>query len=88
MIRLRGVTKCYGSFEAVKRLDLDIHRGELFGLLGPNGAGKTTTMRMIAGILAPTSGTIEVGGVDILHRPMEAKARLGYIPDRPFVSRS
>ena len=85
MIRLRGVTKRYGSFEAVRHLDLDIHRGELFGLLGPNGAGKTTTMRMIAGILAPTSGTIEIGGVDILRRPMEAKARLGFIPDRPFV---
>ena len=60
-------------------------RGELFGLLGPNGAGKTTTIRMIAGILRPTSGTVTIGGIDIQARPLEAKARLGYIPDRPFV---
>ncbi len=85
MIRLRGVTKRYGSFEAVHGIDLDIEPGELFGLLGPNGAGKTTTMRMIAGILAPTGGTIEVGGEDILRHPMRAKAKLGFIPDRPFV---
>ncbi|HET9134213.1 MAG TPA: ABC transporter ATP-binding protein [Gemmatimonadales bacterium] len=85
MIRLRGVQKRYGRFEAVKSLDLEIPRGELFGFLGPNGAGKTTTMRMIAGILAPTAGTIEVGGVDIVADPMRAKAKLGFIPDRPFV---
>ncbi|HQW66494.1 MAG: ABC transporter ATP-binding protein [Gemmatimonadales bacterium] len=85
MIRLRDVTKRYGKFEAVRGIDLDIGRGELFGLLGPNGAGKTTTMRMIAGILAPSSGTIEVGGEDIIRHPMRAKARLGFIPDRPYV---
>jgi ABC-2 type transport system ATP-binding protein len=59
--------------------------GELFGFLGPNGAGKTTTFRMIAGILRPTSGTIEIGGIDINRHPLAAKARLGFIPDRPFV---
>jgi ABC-2 type transport system ATP-binding protein len=85
VIRLRGVQKRYGRFEAVKSLDLEIPRGELFGFLGPNGAGKTTTMRMIAGILAPTAGTIEVGGIDIVAEPMRAKAKLGFIPDRPFV---
>jgi len=85
MIRLRDVTKRYGKFEAVRGINLDIGRGELFGLLGPNGAGKTTTMRMIAGILAPSSGTIEVGGEDIIRHPMRAKARLGFIPDRPYV---
>jgi ABC-2 type transport system ATP-binding protein len=57
----------------------------LFGFLGPNGAGKTTTLRMIAGILAPTSGKIEIGGIDITRDPLAAKAKLGYIPDRPFV---
>ncbi len=85
MIRLQGVVKRYGKFEAVKGIDLHVKRGELFAFLGPNGAGKTTTMRMIAGILAPTSGQIEVGGVDIVANPMLAKAKLGFIPDRPFV---
>ncbi|MGH7523686.1 MAG: ABC transporter ATP-binding protein, partial [Gemmatimonadales bacterium] len=65
--------------------NLEIRSGELFGLLGPNGAGKTTTMRMIAGILAPTSGTIEIAGVNVIRRPVLAKANLGFIPDRPFV---
>jgi ABC-2 type transport system ATP-binding protein len=69
----------------VDRIDLEVRRGELFGLLGPNGAGKTTTMRMIAGILQPTSGTVEIGGDDLVRRPRSAKARLGFIPDRPFV---
>ncbi len=85
MIRLQNVTKRYGRFEAVRGLDLEIPRGELFGFLGPNGAGKTTTLRMIAGILAPTSGRIEIGDIDLLAHPILAKAKLGYIPDRPFV---
>jgi ABC-2 type transport system ATP-binding protein len=85
VIQLAGLTKRYGKFTAVDGIDLEVPRGELFGLLGPNGAGKTTTLRMIAGILRPTSGTVLVGGIDIQEQPLEAKARLGYIPDRPFV---
>jgi len=85
VIRLHQLTKRYGRFTAVDKIDLAVPSGELFGFLGPNGAGKTTTFRMIAGILRPTSGTIEVGGIDINQRPLEAKARLGFIPDRPFV---
>jgi ABC-2 type transport system ATP-binding protein len=85
LIRLIQLTKRYGKFTAVDNIDLVIPSGELFGFLGPNGAGKTTTFRMIAGILRPTSGTVEIGGIDILRRPLEAKARLGFIPDRPFV---
>ena len=85
MIRLTGLTKRYGTFTAVNDLTLEIPRGELFGLLGPNGAGKTTTLRMIAGILQPTAGTVEIGGVDMRRRPRAAKMRMGYIPDRPFV---
>jgi ABC-2 type transport system ATP-binding protein len=85
VIRLAALTKRYGKFTAVDGVDLEVPRGELFGLLGPNGAGKTTTLRMIAGILRPTTGTVLVGGVDIQRHPLEAKARLGYIPDRPFV---
>ena len=85
MIRLVQLTKRYGRFTAVDGIDLVIPTGELFGFLGPNGAGKTTTFRMIAGILQPTSGTVEIGGIDIIRRPLEAKQRLGFIPDRPFV---
>ena len=85
MIQLRTLTKRYGSFTAVDSLDLVVPRGELFGFLGPNGAGKTTTLRMIAGILRPTAGTVHIGGVDVNVEPMKAKAMLGYIPDRPFI---
>jgi ABC-2 type transport system ATP-binding protein len=85
LIRLVQLTKRYGKFTAVDGIDLEVRSGELFGFLGPNGAGKTTTFRMIAGILQPTSGTVEIGGIDIIRRPLEAKKRLGFIPDRPFV---
>jgi ABC-2 type transport system ATP-binding protein len=85
VIRLNQLTKRYGRFTAVDGIDLVVPAGELFGFLGPNGAGKSTTFRMIAGILRPTSGTIEVGGIDINRHPLQAKARLGFIPDRPFV---
>jgi ABC-2 type transport system ATP-binding protein len=85
MIRLTNLTKRYGKFTAVDGIDLEIRRGELFGFLGPNGAGKTTTMRMIAGILQPTSGTITIAGDNIATDPIKAKSRLGFIPDRPFV---
>ncbi|HET7372855.1 MAG TPA: ABC transporter ATP-binding protein [Gemmatimonadaceae bacterium] len=85
MIRLTNLTKRYGSFTAVNGISLEVPRGELFGFLGPNGAGKTTTMRMIAGILRPTGGSVEVGGIDVVANPVAAKSRLGYIPDRPFI---
>ena len=85
MIELIQLTKRYGRFTAVDGIDLTIPRGELYGLLGPNGAGKTTTMRMIAGILQPSSGTVRIAGIDIQAQPLVAKAHLGFIPDRPFV---
>ena len=85
MLELRGVVKRYGKFTAVKGLDLTVHRGEIFGFLGPNGAGKTTTIRMVAGVLRPTAGAVIVGGDDLESRPESAKARIGYIPDRPFL---
>ena len=85
MIRLTNLTKRYGSFTAVDGIDLEVPRGELFGFLGPNGAGKTTTLRMIAGILRPSGGTVEIGGVDVSRDPIAAKAKLGFIPDRPFI---
>jgi ABC-2 type transport system ATP-binding protein len=85
MIELTALTKRYGSFTAVNALNLEVPKGELFGFLGPNGAGKTTTLRMIAGILLPTAGTVRIGGVDIARDPVAAKRILGFIPDRPFI---
>ena len=85
MIELTALTKRYGSFTAVDAIDLRVPKGELFGFLGPNGAGKTTTLRMIAGILRPTAGTVRIGGLDISTDPIAAKRILGFIPDRPFI---
>lgn len=85
MIFLEGVTKKFGSFTAVEDLNLKVEAGELFGFLGPNGAGKTTTIKMITGLLQPTSGCLKVAGFDLNEHPEEAKRRLGFIPDRPFL---
>ena len=85
MISLRGVRKNYGAFAAVKGIDLDVAQGELFGFLGPNGAGKTTLIRIMTGIIRPTEGRILIAGEDLLARPEAAKARIGYIPDRPYL---
>ena len=85
MISLEGLTKKYGTFTAVDAIDLEVPSGQLFGFLGPNGAGKTTTLRMIAGILRPTAGRVRIGGIDVVAQPNEAKAMLGFIPDRPFI---
>ena len=85
MIRLTGVEKRYGSFQALQPLDLEVADGEVFGFLGPNGAGKTTTIRMLASVLIPTAGTIEVDGIDLVAEPVESKRRVGYIPDRPYL---
>jgi ABC-2 type transport system ATP-binding protein len=85
MLELRAVKKNYGGFAAVKGIDLSVGRGEIFGFLGPNGAGKTTTIRMVAGVLRPTSGQVLVGGDDLEREPEQAKSRVGYIPDRPYL---
>jgi ABC-2 type transport system ATP-binding protein len=85
MIKITKLTKRYGGFTAVNGINLEVPKGELFGFLGPNGAGKTTTLRIIAGILKATSGSVEIGGVNIALDPIAAKAKLGYIPDRPFI---
>ena len=85
MIELTALTKLYGTFKAVDAIDLHVPQGQLFGFLGPNGAGKTTTLRMIAGILRPTSGTVKIAGIDISTDPIGAKSKLGFIPDRPFI---
>jgi len=85
MIAIHDLVKKYGSFTAVDGVTLEVARGEIHGFLGPNGAGKTTTIRMIAGLLKPTSGRILVNGHDLAVEPERAKASLGFIPDRPFI---
>ena len=85
MIAIRDLVKQYGSFTAVNGVTLDVASGEIHGFLGPNGAGKTTTLRMIAGLLKPSSGQILVNGHDLASNPEAAKASLGFIPDRPFI---
>ncbi len=85
MIAIRDLVKQYGAFTAVGGVSLEVNPGEIHGFLGPNGAGKTTTIRMIAGLLKPTSGSILVNGHDLASDPQAAKASLGFIPDRPFI---
>jgi ABC-2 type transport system ATP-binding protein len=84
-IELIDLRKKYGAKQAVRGLSLSIKPGEIFGLLGPNGAGKTTTLKMLAGILKPSSGSRYICGVDMEERPLEAKRCLGFIPDDPFI---
>jgi ABC-2 type transport system ATP-binding protein len=85
MIAIHDLIKTYGRFTAVNGVSLDVKPGEIHGFLGPNGAGKTTTLRMIAGLLKPTAGRIEVNGYDLATHPEDAKASLGFIPDRPYI---
>ncbi len=83
MIELRGVTKNFGRKRAVDGLDLTVAAGELFAFLGPNGAGKTTTIKMVCGLLAPTSGIVTVGGHPSTSR--EARQLVAYVPDQPYL---
>jgi ABC-2 type transport system ATP-binding protein len=85
MIAVQNLVKIYGRFKAVDGVSLNVEPGEIHGFLGPNGAGKTTTMRMIAGLLKPTSGHIVVNNHDMEQEPEAAKGSLGFIPDRPFI---
>ncbi len=85
MIRMEKLNKFYGSFHAVKDLTLNVPRGEVFCFLGPNGAGKTTTLKMLTGLLRPSSGRAWIGGIDVVENPLEAKKRMAYIPDTPFL---
>jgi len=85
VIKIENLTKKFGAYKAVDALNLDIAPGEIFGFLGPNGAGKTTTVKILSGIMNPTSGRVLVGGFDVVKQPLEAKRVLAYIPDEPFV---
>src|SRR3954452_14900609 len=83
MIELRGVTKFFGRKRAVDGLDLHVRAGELYAFLGPNGAGKTTTIKMVCGLLTPTSGVVRVGGHPAASP--ESRQLLGYVPDQPYL---
>ncbi|MBS4189601.1 ABC transporter ATP-binding protein [Bacillus sp. FJAT-49705] len=84
-IKVRNLSKSYGSFHAVKNVNLEIKKGELFCFLGPNGAGKTTTIKMMTGLLEPGIGEIEIAGTNIWKSPIEAKKKMAYIPDHPIL---
>jgi ABC-2 type transport system ATP-binding protein len=81
MIAAHRLTKTFGDFPAVDSVDFTVPRGAVVGFLGPNGAGKTTTIRMVAGLLAPTSGSVEVDGLDLRRHGLEVRRRLGYLPE-------
>jgi len=85
MILVESLVKTFGSFQAVSGVNLEVASGEIHGFLGPNGAGKTTTIRMIAGLLKPTAGSVTIDGHDLAREPEAAKRALGFIPDRPFL---
>jgi ABC-2 type transport system ATP-binding protein len=85
MIQLDHVTKSYGTKTAVRDLSLHLEPGELFAFLGPNGAGKTTTIKMLCGLLFPTSGTVRVGGFDMLREGDRARQLISYVPDQPYL---
>ena len=81
-IEIRHLTRTFGDFAAIKDVSFTIPQGEIFGLLGPNGAGKTTTIRILCGILLPTSGFAAVLGYDVTHKPEEVKSRIGYMSQK------
>lgn len=85
MIEIRRLEKRYGRVLAVAGLDLEARPGEVLALLGPNGAGKSTTIKILTGLLRPTSGEVRLAGYDVVKQGREAKARLGYVPDRPYL---
>ena len=85
MIEALGLTKVFGELTAVDNLTFTVSPGEIYGLLGPNGSGKSTTMRMLLGLLRPTSGTARVAGHDILTEMVQAKRVMGYVPEEPVL---
>ncbi len=85
MIKIENLTKKFGKFVALKNLNLEIKKGELFGFLGPNGAGKTTTIRILVGLSQPTEGRALINGHDIVQEPLKAKQIIGYVSDHPYL---
>ena len=85
MIEIQNLTKVYGDLRAVDDFSFIVRSGEIVGLIGPNGAGKTSTLRCIVGIQAPSSGTITIGGSDIVRDPVNAKRQMAFMPDEPHL---
>jgi len=85
MIHVENLTKRYGGLVAIDRIAFDVAPGEILGFLGPNGAGKTTTMRILTGFVPATGGTASIAGYDVFDHPLEAKRRVGYLPEHPPV---
>jgi ABC-2 type transport system ATP-binding protein len=85
MLRVRDLTKRYGALTAVEHLSFEVSPGEVFGLLGPNGSGKSTTVKILMGLLEPSSGNVELDGRDALADPQEYKKLLGYVPEEPYL---
>jgi len=85
MIETKSLTKKYGNLTAISELDLLVNTGEIFVFLGANGAGKTTTIKMLTGLLQPTSGTASIAGFDVVKSSLEVKKIIGYLPDEPFL---
>ena len=85
MIELEHLTKRFADLVAVNDVSLTVARGEFFAVLGPNAAGKTTTLKILAGLMKPTSGRAKVGGFDVLDQPLEARRRMAFVPDFPFL---
>lgn len=85
MIQTHNLTRYYGDLAAVQDLELTVQSGELFGFLGPNGAGKTTTIRMLVGLLRPSSGTATIADYDLQSQALQVKRAVGYLPERPYL---
>lgn len=85
MIRCVNLSKSYGNVRALDTMNIEVGKGQIYGLIGPNGAGKTTTIKLIVGLIQPTSGSVFINGLDMRQNPLEAKRFIGYIPDEPFL---
>lgn len=85
MLQVRGLTRLYDQLVAVEDLSFSVAPGEVLGLVGPNGAGKTTTLRSLCGVIQPTRGTVEIGGVDLGRDPVRAKGQIAFMPDEPHL---
>src|SRR5436309_9512618 len=85
MVELNQLVKKFGTLTAVAGIELAVPRGEFFAVLGPNAAGKTTTIKMMAGLIKPTAGAARIAGFDVQTQPLEARRRLAYAPDFPFL---